>query len=92
MTATYLILLDLKSRNKSIRILSNRIQQITCESTNEHVPINLLREKNQQDKTHLPPISGMKSINNEHRNRKHKTPNKENSQTQRQERTTPTVK
>ena len=29
MTATYFILMDLKSRNKSIRLLPNRIQQTT---------------------------------------------------------------
>jgi hypothetical protein len=36
MMATYFILLDLKSRNRSIRLLSNPI------------PTNLLREKNQE--------------------------------------------
>ncbi len=77
--------MDLKSRNKSIRLLPNRIQQ----TTNGHdQQSNLLRKKNQditqrphpppadlllisqQNKTHLPPISNER--------RKHKTPNKEN--------------
>lgn len=53
MTATYFILLDMKSRNKSIRLLANRMQQISSQTNNEHdeqpnpIPTNLLREKNQ---------------------------------------------
>ena len=42
MTATYFILLDLKSRNKSIRLLANRRQEPTA------IPSTLLREKNQE--------------------------------------------
>ncbi len=115
MTATYFILMDLKSRNKSIRLLPNRIQQMTFQTFNRYdqqsnsIPASLLREKNQestprsrtihqhpppadlllisqQDKTYLP------SNSDENRSRNHKTPNKENSQTQHHERTTPTVK
>jgi hypothetical protein len=104
MTATYFILMDLKSRNKSIRLLPNRIQQ-----TNP-IPANLLREKNQEitprsrtTHRHHPPPADLLLIsqqdktylpptsgtNNEYRN--YKTPNKENSQPQNQKQTTPTV-
>ena len=51
MTATYLILLDMKSRNRSIRLLANRIQQVSSQTNDEQpnaLPTNLLREKNQQ--------------------------------------------
>lgn len=54
MTATYLILLDMKSRNRSIRLLANRMQQIPSQTHCDHdeqpnpLPTNLLREKNQQ--------------------------------------------
>jgi hypothetical protein len=103
MTATYFILMDLKSRNKSIRLLSNRIQQ-----TNP-IPTNLLRENNQEitprsrtTHRHPPPadlllisqqdkthLPPTSGTNNEYRN--YKTPNKENSQPRYQERTTPIV-
>ncbi|CAF3234589.1 unnamed protein product [Rotaria socialis] len=90
LTATYFILLNLKSRNKPIRLLPNRIQQITSHRTyrqNEQsnsIPTNLLREKNpppanflllsQQDKKNLSFQNEMKSAYKQ----KHKTPNKEN--------------
>ena len=54
MTATYFILMDLKSRNRSIRLLSNRLQQMSSRSSNDYdqqpnpIPTNLLREKNQE--------------------------------------------
>lgn len=58
MTATYFILLDLKSRHKPIRLLPNRTQPInsrTLDGYSHHhhhpqassIPANLLREKNQ---------------------------------------------
>ncbi|CAF4859702.1 unnamed protein product [Rotaria sp. Silwood1] len=53
MAATYFILYDLKSRNKSIRLLPNRTQPINYRTFNGHhhqassIPTNLLREKNQ---------------------------------------------
>ena len=56
MTATYFILLDLKSRNKPIRLLPNRTQPINARTLDFHhqhhqassIPANLLREKNQE--------------------------------------------
>lgn len=55
MTATYFILLDLKSRHKQIRLLPNRTQPInsrTLDGYHHHqassIPANLLREKNQE--------------------------------------------
>ncbi|CAM4765576.1 unnamed protein product [Rotaria magnacalcarata] len=53
MTATYFILYDLKSRNKPIRLLPNRVQSIHSRAFDGHhhpassIPANLLREKNQ---------------------------------------------
>lgn len=57
MTATYLILLDLKTRHKPIRLLPNRTQPISSRKLDLHahhhmqassIPNNLLREKNQE--------------------------------------------
>lgn len=56
MTATYLILLDLKARQKPIRLLPNRSQPINCRTLDIHHrhpqthsnPTNLLREKNHE--------------------------------------------
>jgi hypothetical protein len=54
MTATYFILLDLKSRHKPIRLLPHSSQPISSRTIDGHVhhqassiPANLLREKNQ---------------------------------------------
>lgn len=54
MTATYFILLDLKSRNKPIRLFPHPSQAIHARSIDNHsqepvssIPANLLREKNQ---------------------------------------------
>lgn len=52
MTATYLILLDMKSRNRSIRLLANRMQQLSSQTNDDQdeqpnpLRTNLLREKN----------------------------------------------
>lgn len=56
MTATYFILLDLKSRHKPIRLLPNRTQPMNIRSLDgphhhhqaSSIPANLLREKNQE--------------------------------------------
>jgi len=56
MTATYLILLDLKARQKPIRLLPHRSQPINCRTLDipyrhpqaHSIPTNLLREKNQE--------------------------------------------
>ena len=56
MTATYFILLDLKSRNKSIRLLPNRMVPMNVRPFDGHhrqnpakpIPTNLLRENNQE--------------------------------------------
>lgn len=55
MTATYFILLDLKSRHKPIRLIPTRTQPINIRSFDGHqphhassIPANLLREKNQE--------------------------------------------
>ena len=54
MTATYFILLDLKSRHKTIRLLPHSSQSIGSRTIDGHpqphvssIPANLLREKNQ---------------------------------------------
>ena len=54
MTATYFILLDLKSRHKPIRLLPHMSQPISARTIDGHphhpassIPPNLLREKNQ---------------------------------------------
>lgn len=54
MTATYFILLDLKSRHKPIRLLPHPSQSITSRTIDgksihqaSSIPANLLREKNQ---------------------------------------------
>ncbi len=76
MMATYFILLDLKSRNRSIRLLSNRSDQ-----QSNPIPTNLLREKNQelisQSRTvqQHPQPANLLLISQQT-----KTPNKENSQ------------
>ena len=60
MTATYFILLDLKSRHKPIRLLPNRTQPINTRTLDGYshshhhhpqassIPANLLREKNHE--------------------------------------------
>ncbi|CAF4321562.1 unnamed protein product, partial [Adineta steineri] len=54
MTATYFILLDLKSRHKPIRLLPNRTQTMNAKLADgrthqaSSIPANLLREKNQE--------------------------------------------
>jgi hypothetical protein len=84
--------LDLKSRNKSIRLLSNRMHSQTTHGYNQQTS-NLLREKNQEISprkriTHPPPAdlllisqqgtTDFPSKHSEHRKRNHKIPNKEN--------------
>lgn len=107
MTATYFILLDLKSRNRPIRLLPNRMQQITSQTIYGHndqsnsIPSNILREANhepnalkaQQDKTYVSMNKESKATYKQYNNSK--TPNKENtenSQTRRDEQATPKFK
>ncbi len=80
MTATYFILMDLKSRNRSIRLLSNRMTHGYDQHPNP-IPTNLLREKNQES------ISQSRTADQHPQpanllliSQQNKTPNKENSQ------------
>ena len=95
MTATYFILLDLKTRNKSIDLLRNhKSHYLNSHSLNRHyesttnfVSLTLLREKRQEltpqwHINHRPAdlllISQPYLSLTYHKDRNHKTPNKEN--------------
>ncbi|CAF2410512.1 unnamed protein product [Rotaria sp. Silwood2] len=93
MTATYFILLNLKSQNKSIRLSRNHTNPRSHINYQHPPPADLLLSH--QDKTHVPITNGMRStIRTNQECCNHKSPNKENienSQTRQQEQTTPII-